>query len=103
MATLFFSPDKSIQDLADYGITTDNSSLQNRDYYKNIPAIQEAFTDDRGNFDNAKYNKFYDDALYLYNEAETNNIIGNMHILGTCIRTNQAMGSCTGKPYIFYF
>ena len=78
LATLFFSPDKSIQDLADYGITTDNSSLQNRDYYKNIPAIQEAFTDDRGNFDNAKYNKFYDDALYLYNEAETNNIIGNI-------------------------
>lgn len=78
LATLFFSPDKSIQDLADYGITTDNSSLQNRDYYKNIPAIQEAFTDDHGNFDNAKYNKFYDDALYLYNEAETNNIIGNI-------------------------
>lgn len=78
LATLFFSPDKSIQDLADYGITTDNSSLQNRDYYKNIPAIQEAFTDDHGNFDNAKYNKFYDDALYLYNAAEENNIIGNI-------------------------
>lgn len=78
LATLFFSPDKSIQDLADYGITTDNSSLQNRDYYKNIPAIQETFTDDHGNFDNAKYNKFYDDALYLYNAAEENNIIGNI-------------------------
>lgn len=78
LATLFFSPDKSIQDLADYGITTDNSSLQNRDYYKNIPAIQEAFTDDHGNFDNAKYNKFYDDALYLYNAAEESNIIGNI-------------------------
>lgn len=78
LATLFFSPDKSIQDLANYGITTDNSSLQNRDYYKSIPAIQEAFIDNHGNFDNAKYNKFYDDVLYLYNEAEKNNIIGNI-------------------------
>lgn len=78
LATLFFSPDKSIQDLANYGITTDNSSLQNRDFYKNVPAIQEAFTDNNGHFDNAKYNKFYDDALYLYNVAEESNIIGNI-------------------------
>lgn len=78
LATLFYSPDKTIQDLADYGITTDNSALQSRDYYKNSPSVQEAFTDQHGNFDNAKFNSFYEDALYLYNMAEELNIEGNM-------------------------
>lgn len=78
LATLFFSPDKSIQDLADLGITTDNSSLQDREHYKNIPAIQDAFKTNDGNFDNEKYNSFYNDVLYLYNEAEKNNIVGNI-------------------------
>lgn len=78
LATLFFSPDKSIQDLADLGITTDNSSLQDREHYKNIPTIQDAFKNDDGNFDNEKYNSFYNDVLYLYNEAEKNNIVGNI-------------------------
>jgi hypothetical protein len=75
---LFYSPDKNIQELANLGITPDNSSLQSRDYYKNIPAIQEAFKTESGEFDHAKYNSFYNDVLYIYNAAEEANIAGNM-------------------------
>jgi hypothetical protein len=78
LATLFFSPDKSIQDLADYGITTDNASIQNIDYYKSIPAIQEAFKTDSGAFDEQKFNTFYNDALYLYNVADNAQVEGNI-------------------------
>ena len=78
LATIFFSPDKSIQDLADFGITTDNSTLYSRDYYKNIPEIKEAFQTDSGKFDEYKFNSFYNDALYLYNVAEENKIEGSI-------------------------
>lgn len=70
LATLFFSPDKTLQDLANLGITTDNSSLQEKDYYKNIPQIQEAFKNESGNFDNVKFDKYYQEVLQLYNYAD---------------------------------
>lgn len=70
LATLFFSPDKTPQDLANLGITTDNSSLQEKDYYKNIPQIQEAFKNESGNFDNVKFDKYYQEVLRLYNDTD---------------------------------
>ena len=70
LATLFFSPDKTPQDLADLGITTDNSSLQEKDYYKGIPQIQEAFKTKSGEFDNAKFDKYYQEVLKLYNDTD---------------------------------
>lgn len=70
LATLFFSPDKTPQDLANLGITTDNSSLQDKDYYKNIPQIQEAFKNESGNFDNVKFDKYYQGVLQLYNDTD---------------------------------
>lgn len=70
LATLFFSPDKSIQDLANLGINTDNSSLQDEDYYKKIPQIQEAFKKENGEFDDSKFNVYYQDVLKQYNEAD---------------------------------
>lgn len=70
LATLFFSPDKTPQDLANLGITTDNSSLQDKDYYKNIPQIQEAFKNESGNFDNIKFDKYYQGVLQLYNDTD---------------------------------
>lgn len=78
LATLFFSPDKTPQDLADYGITTDNSSLRERDYYKNIPQIQEAFKKDNGDFDDLKFNNYYNSILDLYNKAENDQLIGKL-------------------------
>lgn len=77
LATLFFSPDKTPQDLANLGITTDNSSLQEKDYYKNIPQIQEAFKNESGNFDNIKFDKYYQEVLKLYNDADNAKLASN--------------------------
>ena len=44
LASMFFQPDMNIQDLADMGVTTENSELKSRDFYKNQSAIKEAFT-----------------------------------------------------------
>lgn len=70
LATLFFSPDKTPRDLANFGITTNNSELKDIEYYKNIPQIQEAFKKNDGNFDDSKFTKYYQEALRLYNEAD---------------------------------
>ena len=43
LAALFFQPDKSVPELINLGITPDNSSVKDREYYKGIPEIQEAF------------------------------------------------------------
>lgn len=43
LAALFFQPDKSVQELVNLGITPDNSNVKDREYYKGIPEIQEAF------------------------------------------------------------
>lgn len=71
LATLFFSPDKTPQDLANLGITADNSSLQEKEYYKSIPEIQEAFKNESGGFDNAKFDKYYQEVLDLYNYVDS--------------------------------
>ena len=34
LASMFFQPNMSIQDLADVGVTTENSELKSRDFYK---------------------------------------------------------------------
>lgn len=78
LATRFFSPDKTLQDLANLGITTDNSSLQEKDYYKKIPQIQEAFKTDSGNFDDFKFDKYYQDILTSYNEADNAKLVSTI-------------------------
>lgn len=78
IATLFYSPDKTPQDLANLGINTDNSSIQDRDYYKSIAQIQEAFKTEKGDFDEQKFNKFYQDALELYNYADKEKFIQDL-------------------------
>ena len=47
LAALFFQPDKSVQELVNLGITPDNSNVKDREYYKGIPEIQEAFINDK--------------------------------------------------------
>lgn len=75
---MFFSPDKTPQDLANLGITTDNSSLQDKEYYKNIPQIQEAFKTETGSFDNNKFDKYYQSVLQSYNEADKEKLISTI-------------------------
>lgn len=49
------------------GITPDNTGIKDRDYYKNVPQVQERFTKD-GKFDESAYNQYYDSALRSYNQ-----------------------------------
>lgn len=81
LATVFFSPDKTPEDLYNLGITTENSSLQDEDYYKNIPQIQEKFKTDSGKFDDKGFHEFYNTVLAEYNIASneqfTNTVANN--------------------------
>lgn len=57
-------------DVSDFyanGITPENTGIHDRDYYKNIPQVQEQFSRD-GKFDDSAYNQFYDSALRTYND-----------------------------------
>ena len=56
------------------GITPDNTGLHDRDYYKNIPQVQEAFNKD-GKFDETAYNQFYDSAIRSYNDFSNDKFI----------------------------
>lgn len=78
LATLFFSPDKTPRDLAKLGITTDNSSIHDRDYYKGIDVIQDTFKTESGKFDEAKFNRFYDEVVKIYNDADNDESIKNI-------------------------
>lgn len=49
------------------GITPENTEIHSRDYYKNIPQVQEAFSKN-GELDEVAFNQFYDSALRTYNE-----------------------------------
>jgi hypothetical protein len=53
-------------------------TLENQPISMTDPDIQEAFKTESGEFDNAKFNSFYNDVLYIYNAAEEANIVGNM-------------------------
>ena len=70
VATLFFNQDRSLQELADLGFTVNNSDIKDSGYYKTKPEIQQAFTNDKGEFDNVKFNNFYNSALQLYNNED---------------------------------
>ena len=77
LASVFFQPDMSIQDLADMGVTTENSELKSREFYKSQEAIREAFTKD-GKFDDKAYNAYYDSVERVYNKAAEYEFVGNI-------------------------
>ena len=56
----------SLDDLRYYNITPDNTGIQSKNYYKNIPKVKELFIKD-GKFDEEKYNAWYNDTLDIYN------------------------------------
>lgn len=41
-ATLLFQPNMTLQDFANNDITPDNTSINTREYYKNIPEVIDA-------------------------------------------------------------
>ena len=65
-ATRLFQPDYTLGDFFVHGITPDNSDLKAKDDYRNVPEVIEAFTE-HGQFNEKKFNEFYDTTLSLYN------------------------------------
>jgi hypothetical protein len=68
-AVMLNQPDASFEDMIMHGITADNTTIRDRDYYKNIDAIKnnDFFKDEDGKFDNIKFNNFYDSVVNAYN------------------------------------
>lgn len=83
VATLLYNGDLAMNELSQVGITPDNTSLQTKDYYKKMDAVQSApeFCDENGTFQEAKFNAFYDNALNAFNQFTnddyTKNLIAN--------------------------
>lgn len=68
IATILYQPNMSLDDLNTVGVTPDNTSLKDKDYYMGLDAVKEAFTDKDGKFKEADFNTFYDSAQLLYNQ-----------------------------------
>lgn len=77
LASMFFQPNMSIQDLADVGVTTENSELKSRDFYKSQTAIRDSFSKD-GKFDEKSFDAYYDSVLRVYNVAAEQELVGNI-------------------------
>lgn len=58
----------TLLDMYASGITPDNTAINTRDYYKNIPQVQQAFMNDNGSFDEKTYNAYYDSAVRSFND-----------------------------------
>ena len=67
-ATLLYNPDLSMAEINKLGVTADNSGLQKKEDYRNIPDVIAAFSDANGKFNEKQFNDFYDGALELYNK-----------------------------------
>lgn len=65
---LVSNPNKDFSDFAIAGVNDKNTTLRDRDFYRNNPVIKQMFTDkESGEFDNTKYNQYYDSAARLFN------------------------------------
>lgn len=72
LAVIVNQPNFDFDDLQEYGITPDNTTIKTEDYYKNLPQIQQIFVDKDGKFDENKFDNFYLGALQSYNEYANN-------------------------------
>ena len=60
------------------GITPDNTTLRDRDYYKNIQQVKDVFTDSAtGVFNEDRFNDYYDSLSRSYNEYSRTNFVDN--------------------------
>lgn len=68
LLNMLSNPDFDESDFREVGLTTDNTSLENRDVYKNIDAIREnPLMQTDGEFDEAKFDQVYNAVLQSYN------------------------------------
>lgn len=67
MMNIVANPEFTIQDFATIGFNMDNTSLQDKQVYKNNPSIQKRFSDEEGKFNEKAFNDAYNNALIGYN------------------------------------
>lgn len=74
------NPDFSLSDFKAVGVDGNNTSIEDRDVYASNKIIQSnpQFQDSEGNFDNAKFNQFYDATLQSYQLLSTNTFNENV-------------------------
>ena len=61
------NPNMTLEDLASVGLTSENTMLLDRAQYASNEKVQDMFRDAEGNFDEQKFNAFYDIAEQSYN------------------------------------
>lgn len=61
-------PDVNLFDLAKSDISTDNTQLLSKDYYKNNSNVKKLFEDERGKFNEVAFDNAYNRAALLYND-----------------------------------
>lgn len=89
VAATLYQPNLSAGDLVSMGVTSDNAEMLDREAYKGMDAIKEAFTEN-GSFNETKFNQFYDNCLEAYNtvakQSFEQNVIDNFeyHLMHGC-------------------
>ena len=78
IAALINRPDFTMVDMYANDIKPENTGLQDKDYYKEIPQVREKFTTDNGQFDEQAYGEFYDSALRMYNAYTDGDFLDKM-------------------------
>ena len=71
-------PNFGLDEMFASGITPDNTTLRDKDYYKNIKQVQNKFTDSSGKFNEDAYNDYYDSLKRSYNQFSTTNFESKM-------------------------
>ncbi|MDA3856248.1 MAG: hypothetical protein PF569_08375 [Candidatus Woesearchaeota archaeon] len=69
------NPRATISDLKSSEFTPENTSLFSKDEYKRSDFIKETFKDNKGNFDEIAFDKFYELASVKYNDLTNNKYI----------------------------
>ena len=65
-------------DLRAYGISPNNTGLQDKDYYKNIKQVQERFKNSDGSFNDSAFTSFYDSVRRSYSDFAQDDYIDNL-------------------------
>lgn len=85
---LAHNPTATLDNLVVAGFTADNTSLQDKEKYRNDPWVQENFKNQFGEFDEAKFNAFYSTTKILYNDLANQDYNKSMLNLMTYHRDN---------------
>lgn len=81
-ATRLMNGDKDLTNLIADNIVPANSTLESPEFYKEKNKVKEIFTDDNGNFDDEKFNNFYNQMKLEYDylkAIDTENYIYDMY------------------------